>query len=232
MTHLMQLMIIENQILKDKLAGLNLSFEEIVFKKAESEMSLEILNRLAKVASEYYKKFLDCEHELNDTKFAKEDLNYRLVKLTDAKNLIVFNQEKLLEQVREKLSKSKEELHLCNEEKEKLKIRLENIQSSHQNLVEVYEKLRKRSNLANSRNQSTRIEKLCNNCKKIYNEEENFNWSCKVHTSPFNDFWWCCGKKERNAPGCKICKHESRDDEAAQEEGIREIKAFCSVIVI
>lgn len=24
--------------------------------------------------------------------------------------------------------------------------------------------------------------------------------------------WWCCGKGEKDEPGCKFSKHESRDD--------------------
>jgi len=25
--------------------------------------------------------------------------------------------------------------------------------------------------------------------------------------------WWCCGKRGKDAPGCKFSKHESKDDE-------------------
>jgi hypothetical protein len=25
--------------------------------------------------------------------------------------------------------------------------------------------------------------------------------------------WWCCGKREKDQPGCKFGKHESKDDE-------------------
>jgi hypothetical protein len=222
-------MAIENQILKDKLAGLSQSFESIMFKKSELEISLDFLSKIIQLASENDKKLWACEKKFIDMKILKEDLNYRLVKLTDAKNIIVFNQEKVLEQTKEKLAKSKEELVLALEEKERVKGRLENLQSSHQSLVEVYEKMRKRALQANSRSLANSTEKMCTNCKKVYFEEENFNWSCKVHTSPFSDFWWCCGKKDKNAPGCKICKHESRDDDIAQEEVINETKSFCSV---
>ena len=49
--------------------------------------------------------------------------------------------------------------------------------------------------------------KLCRHCGQEYNESENFNWSCRVHLCPFNreeDLWWCCGKKGKDQPGCKI----------------------------
>ena len=46
--------------------------------------------------------------------------------------------------------------------------------------------------------------------------------------------WWCCGKRSREAPGCKFSKHETKDDE--DEEGqnedndkdkVKRIKCFC-----
>ena len=39
--------------------------------------------------------------------------------------------------------------------------------------------------------------------------------------------WWCCGKKSKEAEGCKISKHESKDDdedEAADPDGKEEIQ--------
>ena len=46
--------------------------------------------------------------------------------------------------------------------------------------------------------------KFCINCNKDFNEKENFNWSCKVHRSEYGDhMWWCCGKRDYNAQGCK-----------------------------
>jgi hypothetical protein len=197
-------MAIENQILKDKLAGLSQSFESIMFKKSELEISLDFLSKIIQLASENDKKLWACEKKFIDMKILKEDLNYRLVKLTDAKNIIVFNQEKVLEQTKEKLAKSKEELVLALEEKERVKGRLENLQSSHQSLVEVYEKMRKRALQANSRSLANSTEKMCTNCKKVYFEEENFNWSCKVHTSPFSDFGGVVGKRIKMHLGVKF----------------------------
>lgn len=47
--------------------------------------------------------------------------------------------------------------------------------------------------------------KLCSNCNKEYNDNENFNWSCCTHRSEWSgEIWWCCGKTKANAPGCKF----------------------------
>mmetsp|Transcript_11619 Transcript_11619/g.17610 ORF Transcript_11619/g.17610 Transcript_11619/m.17610 type:complete len:92 (-) Transcript_11619:874-1149(-) len=46
--------------------------------------------------------------------------------------------------------------------------------------------------------------KLCVNCGADFNDKENYNWSCQVHRSEYGDhMWWCCGKRDINAPGCK-----------------------------
>ena len=50
--------------------------------------------------------------------------------------------------------------------------------------------------------------KLCSSCGEHYSESENFNWSCHTHLSEYGDhMWWCCGKKDKNAKGCKVKKH-------------------------
>ena len=49
---------------------------------------------------------------------------------------------------------------------------------------------------------------ICKNCSKEYNEADNFNWSCRTHTNVYQggevNMWWCCGKKGKDAPGCKF----------------------------
>ena len=76
--------------------------------------------------------------------------------------------------------------------------------------------------------------KFCMNCGKDFNEKENFNWSCQVHRSEYGDhMWWCCGKRDINAPGCKRQKHSTREDK--KEDGddellgdrMRQLKCTC-----
>jgi ribosomal protein S27AE len=55
--------------------------------------------------------------------------------------------------------------------------------------------------------------KFCVNCGKDFLEKENFNWSCQIHRSEYGDhMWWCCGKRDLNAPGCKYQKHTNKLD--------------------
>lgn len=60
--------------------------------------------------------------------------------------------------------------------------------------------------------------KICKNCHKEYFEKENFNWSCRTHHYQFNgEFYWCCGKRGEDQIGCKVSKHECKDDEDEED---------------
>lgn len=67
------------------------------------------------------------------------------------------------------------------------------------------------------KNKRFRIEdnqKICKKCGKEYLEKENLNWSCRTHTSEYSgEMWWCCGKENKDADGCKISKHECKEDD-------------------
>jgi len=57
--------------------------------------------------------------------------------------------------------------------------------------------------------------KFCVNCCKEYLENENFNWSCNFHLYKYcliNNVWWCCGKTNPNAKGCKVTKHTFKEE--------------------
>ena len=73
-----------------------------------------------------------------------------------------------------------------------------------------------------------RLRGVCKNCKKIFADDENFNWSCKTHLSGFNGkMYWCCGKTEKSAAGCVVGRHVMEENEEAQEEPRQAV--FCSV---
>merc|ERR1712072_855491 len=62
-------------------------------------------------------------------------------------------------------------------------------------------------------------QKTCKHCGREYIESENFNWSCRTHSSDFGgEMWWCCGKLGKDAVGCKFAKHESKDDDDELDE--------------
>ena len=63
----------------------------------------------------------------------------------------------------------------------------------------------------------------CKNCRKDYDENQNFSWKCWTHRSEYSeedDLWWCCLAKGIEAKGCKMSKHEPipEDDDFNIEE--------------
>lgn len=92
-------------------------------------------------------------------------------------------------------------IKLMNEEKEKLKLRIQKI-------------------VARKGNYDAQV-KTCKKCHKEFKEKENFNWSCRTHQSDWGgEMWWCCGKKDKDAPGCKYSKHESKEDSDYEDKGV------------
>lgn len=90
----------------------------------------------------------------------------------------------------------KAKITVLNDEKTEMTARLQKM------------KLRRRHNFFNS------VLKICINCKMEYKDADNFNWSCRTHTSEWSgEMWWCCGKTSRSAPGCKFSKHVMLKDE-------------------
>lgn len=47
---------------------------------------------------------------------------------------------------------------------------------------------------------------------------DNFKWSCRIHQSDYSgEVWWCCGKADKNAPGCKTNSHLEKNDEELED---------------
>ena len=62
-------------------------------------------------------------------------------------------------------------------------------------------------------------QKTCKNCARDYIETENYNWSCRVHMGEWSgEIWWCCGKDNKDQPGCKYSKHESKEDDDDEDD--------------
>ena len=58
------------------------------------------------------------------------------------------------------------------------------------------------------------LQQVCKNCGESYFEKDNFKWSCRVHRSEYSgEIWWCCGKENKDQPGCKYDSHKSKEDE-------------------
>ena len=72
--------------------------------------------------------------------------------------------------------------------------------------------------------------KVCKNCGREYMENENYNWSCRIHMGEWSgELWWCCGKPNKDQPGCKYSQHESKEDEEMVDEDFKGEKPITNI---
>ena len=81
-------------------------------------------------------------------------------------------------------------------------------------LLAVQEKMKQRYNKLKARKGKDPGFKQCKDCMKEFLDRENYNWSCRTHRCEWSgEMWWCCGKRSKDAAGCKFKKHVSKEDE-------------------
>lgn len=233
-SHNHKMSILETQILKEKLAALYESMQNILFHKSEHAVSLYYLSHVVAQAKKTENILEETEAKLLELDKDKEGLKNHISELTHIKKNLYEEHDKMISRNREKLLRMKEMIDLGIEEKEKYKGDLEASEYNLRTISEEHEKLRQRVKIAKFRQPESESEKVCKNCKKFYHDNENFNWSCKIHSSQYSgEMWWCCGKSGEMAPGCKICMHECKEDDERETMGNvnKNSKLLCSVII-
>lgn len=108
------------------------------------------------------------------------------------------------------------------------------LEKEKKNWFEERDKMKERiKKLKSKRGKFDAFSKTCKFCAKDYNEKENFNWSCRIHQGVWSgELWWCCGKDQKDQPGCKYSKHESKEDEEMEEIGntgkqVKKMRCLC-----
>ncbi len=111
------------------------------------------------------------------------------------------------------------QVNLRNEEAIQMRDTILKLESENKILERERIKLRQRCNKLKARRGIDRNFLLCKNCGKEYQDNENYNWSCRTHQSEFSgEMWWCCGKTSKDAVGCKFRKHEVRNEDQEDED--------------
>lgn len=127
-----------------------------------------------------------------------------------------------------KIKELKRKIEELFEEKAETNELLETSQKNFESLTIEYEGAKKRLialKLPSSEN-------ICNYCRKSYKEANNFKWSCKTHLSPYSGtIWWCCGKTDKNAEGCRVSNHVNTEFFEVESKKLV-YKIVCSVLYI
>ena len=198
-----------------------------------------IINKLKSENTIFFeesKKNLTELQENNKTLVLVSDQRDELMKghleLNDIKEDLLNQKDKIQKAYKEKYISLSKELSLAIEEREFLKSKREESEKKFMDMSEEFKKYRQKMKVKYS-NIQEKEEKFCKNCQKSYYENENYNWSCRVHASKLNgDMYWCCGKSGKDSIGCIISKHSSKEDAdliGGEVESVQQIR-FCSVI--
>jgi len=137
----------------------------------------------------------------------EREQNYKDMKENiDAKDKVTSDKNQFVERFTKRVSNLEKEVYELTEQ---LKVATESVQSlDKQNRILVAEKLKLIEKIKKMKMMRGKFEadsKTCKKCGKDYFEKENFNWSCCTHQSEYSgELWWCCGKTQKNALGCKF----------------------------
>lgn len=237
LTHINDMIMIQNQILGEQFKGLNESFNKLISRECSAEVLSEEFRVLSGNISQLCLIFNEQEKKINSVFAENSDIRNDLSELQNLNNILKNELAKLTTKAKEKFKYMLEEINLLKQEKLQSTIAQESAEKSIKTLTDELELLKtkmKQIKLRKNVDSDNIDEKMCQKCKKIYKESENFNWSCKVHVSQcVNDFWWCCGKKGENAPGCQAGRHESKEDdnELLKNDAIKNI-LLCTVSIL
>lgn len=229
------LLVMENDILGEKLKGLYESLKNLI-----GHQSID-----SKILDEYQAIILAnqkiCENELRELKLImtvhdeKQELEQMVKELSDITLGIQDRKDKYIKMLREKNVKLEYELKNVSFSRDKQKTEIEELDKKFKDLQDEHIKLRtKLKSYKKSVSTDLLQEKYCKNCQKPFTEAGNFNWSCKRHSSQFCEgVYWCCGQKGKDAQGCITSKHIGVEDKELIEDGKKnQIIVFCSVISI
>lgn len=206
----------ENAIIGEHLKGLYTAITSIspiprLYSEAETaaraNAALQTSDRLSLLTTELTK--CTCE---------RDELTQELIDAVTLRNDMKVDRARISNQASERISALQERLKTTEDECDRLRLDAQKYEKRFKDLSEEYEKLRNRLHQYRlRRRQFGEVEeKVCKHCQKVYTEPENYNWSCRSHTGEYSsDMWWCCGRHGKDAEGCKMSKHENKEEDGA-----------------
>ena len=162
-------------MLKDKLAALYETMQNIIFQKSEYSLLSTHFHHLIHYAKDIALKLKETDAVCYDLISTKDELTGSASQLLEIIKDLESQKKYSMSLNKTKNTRMKEIVESLTEERDKLKASLEIGESNFKILTEEYEKLRKRSKQIKFRVSEKEDEKICKNCNKFFKEEENFN---------------------------------------------------------
>jgi hypothetical protein len=209
----------ENEIVGEKLKGMHLAIQSICsrhFLEEKLQGEVQVVAVSSSHLSNYTAEILS---DLRSAQLEKDKLREDLIEQTSYMNEIRADRDKIGNSAKERILSLKSELDQAREDREKYKAEGSKMEKKYKDLGDEHDKLRQKlKHIRLKRKQyGEGEEKLCRKCQKTFMDSENFNWSCRTHKAEFSgEMWWCCGRG-KDAPGCQVSKHQSKDEDEDNE---------------
>lgn len=224
----------------ERLKGLYQAIEALTGTKGAEEVLKYELTMLKTIAVEVAAGMEKAEREFGNAAAERDEYRGDYKELEQIYKELKEEKARLSKVVRDRLVAMQRTLIATEEERDRLRLEEQRQQKRFNDLSDEFSRLRQKMKQYRQRRRvyGEAEEKICKNCQKVYLESENYNWSCRIHQSEYgDDMWWCCGKPSKEAPGCRISKHESKeDDEDAdlskkEQEALRRATEKCPVLI-
>lgn len=218
----------QSDVVGERLKGLYQAIESLSGAFAAQSVAVlhasDITHNFGKIRLEY-SKLLEA---LGKITAERDELRGENVELAALRKEVFSNKERLARMMRDRLMFMHQSLKVAEEDRERLSLQVAQQDKRFFDLSEEFSKLRQRVKLFKQKRKAhgEEEERICKNCQRVYEDSENFNWSCRTHQSDFSgEIWWCCGKAGREAAGCRVAKHESKEDEDGDSSDKKEQEA-------
>lgn len=219
--HRNSLLRMENDVIGERLKGLYEAFESILGKNSfEEKIRQEFKDTsLASASLAGFINHLDqgLLKTCSERDQLKDDFNEAVKYRIEMKG----DRDKLFARLKKDAAKWETEFKRVDDERNKMQSDYVELEKRSKIISEEQDKTRQKlKQMRIKRRQFGEMEeKVCRSCGKTYYDNENYNWSCRIHFSQYGgELWWCCGKEGQNAPGCKLSKHECKEDEEDDEQ--------------
>ena len=233
--HINSLLSMENDLIGEKLKGLYFAIQKVADFHVFSEITQAEIAKIANSCKELSEFTVKINLELREIMNQRDNLIGDNAEMVSFRENLKAEKDRLAKIAKEKVSDLLMNMQKSEDEREKLTAKLEESEKNFKDLTEEYEKMRQKAKQYRIRRKQygEEEEKVCKNCQRVFIESENFNWSCRRHQTEYSgEVYWCCGKSSRDALGCKISKHESKEDEEEDDigkEGADQVTQKCPV---
>lgn len=226
--HRNSLLRMENDVIGERLKGLYDAFDRLLGKTCFEEKIRQELKVIALSNASLSEFSMTNAASLQKASKDRDSLKDDFEETIKQRNEMKSERDKLFARLKKEVAKWELDYKRVDEERGKVQSDLVELEKRHKMVSEEQEKTRQKlKHMRSKRRQFGELEeKICKNCGKSYYDNENYNWSCRIHFSQYSgEMWWCCGKEGANAPGCRLSKHDCKEDEEDELQEKEEAKA-------